>query len=115
MARGGRSVADSLYEAYLDGARFDAWTERFCFEHYKKGFEKYGVNVEEIVGAKGLDDVLPWDFVDIGVTRAYFKSEYAKSQQAVTTPSCNKQCNGCGLKKHGFCQDGTGNVGFKKL
>ncbi len=114
LARGGRSVADSLYEAYLDGARFDAWTECFDFAHYKKGFEKYGVNVDSIVGAKGLDDKLPWDFIDTGITKAYFKSEFLKSQKAVTTPSCNKQCNGCGLKKHGFCSDGHGNAAFKK-
>lgn len=113
LARGGRSVADSLYEAYLDGARFDAWTECFDFNHYKKGFEKYGVDVQQIVGAKGLDEKLPWDFINVGISKEFFKAEYAKSQQGVTTPSCNKQCNGCGLKKYGFCADGHGNDAFK--
>lgn len=109
LARGGRSVADSLYQAYLDGARFDAWSEHFRFEHYEKAFKKCGVDVEEIVGAKSLDETLPWDFVDIGVTKAYFKKEYNKAMQAQTTPSCNKQCNGCGLKKYGFCAESEGN------
>lgn len=113
LARGGRSVADSLYEAYLDGARFDAWTEHFCFDHYKKGFEKYGVDVSKIVGAKALDETLVWDFVDIGVTKEYFKREYAKAMHAVTTPSCNKQCNGCGLKKFGYCAENEGNRKLK--
>ena len=53
--------------------------------------------------------MLPWDFVDVGVTKQYFKSEYKKAMQAVTTPSCNKQCNGCGLKKYGYCQQNEGN------
>lgn len=109
LARGGRSIADSLYDAYLDGARFDAWSEHFDFNHYRKAFEKCGVNVGEIVGAKTQEETLPWDFVDIGVTKAYFKNEYNKAMQAQTTPSCNKQCNGCGLKKHGYCKESEGN------
>ncbi len=109
LARGGRSIADSLYDAYLDGARFDAWSEYFCFDHYKKAFEKFGVDVAQIVGARQLDELLAWDFVDIGVTKAYFKSEYQKAQKAATTPSCNKKCNGCGLKKYGYCSENEGN------
>lgn len=109
LARGGRSVADALYDAYLDGARFDAWSEHFDFAHYEKAFEKHGVDVKQIVGAKSLDETLPWDFVDIGVTKQYFKHEYEKAENAQTTPSCNKQCNGCGLKKHGYCVTNEGN------
>jgi len=109
LARGGRSIADALYDAYSDGARFDAWSEHFDFAHYKKAFEKHGVDVAKIVGGKGLDEILPWDFVDVGVTKQYFKREYEKAEKAQTTPSCNKQCNGCGLKKHGYCQTNEGN------
>lgn len=109
LARGGRSVADSLYEAYLDGARFDAWSEHFDFEHYRKAFDKCGVDVDTIVGAKELNERLPWDFIDIGVTKQYFTREYNKAMNAQTTPSCNKQCNGCGLKKHGYCDLSEGN------
>ena len=109
LARGGRSVADSLYQAYLNGARFDAWSEFFDFEHYEKAFEQCGVNVNEIVRGYDLDEPLPWDFIDIGVTKQYLKSEYIKAINAQTTPSCNKQCNGCGLKKHGYCAETEGN------
>ncbi len=113
LARGGRSVADALYDAYLDGARFDAWSEYFDYEHYRKAFETHSINVDKIVGSYGIDDVLPWDFVDIGVTKAYFKREYQRAMEAQTTPSCNKQCNGCGLKKHGYCQVSEGNRRLK--
>ena len=109
LARGGRSVADSLYQAYLNGARFDAWSEHYNFEYYLKAFEQCGVNVNEIVRAYELDEILPWDFIDIGVTKAYFKSEYLKAMNELTTPSCNKQCNGCGLKKRNYCQTYEGN------
>ena len=103
LARGGRTVADSLYQAYLDGARFDAWSEHYDYGHYARAFEQCGVDVNKIVGAYGLDEILPWDFIDIGVTKGYLKREYTRAMNAETTPSCNKQCNGCGLKKHGYC------------
>lgn len=110
LARGGRSIADALYKAYLDGARFDAWSEYFHFEHYQKAFAECGVDVNKIVGSYDIDGVLPWDFVDIGVTKQYFKSEYDKALAATVTPSCNKQCNGCGLKKYGYCKTTQGNT-----
>lgn len=113
LARGGQSVANGLYDAYRDGARFDAWSEHFRYEHYEKAFEKNGIDVASIVGAKGPDDMLPWDFVNIGVTKQYFRNEYNKAMNAETTPSCNKQCNGCGLKKYGYCKDSHGNVKVK--
>lgn len=109
LARGGRSVADSLYQAYLDGARFDAWSEYFNFEHYAKAFEQCGVDVNQIVRAYDLEEPLSWDFIDIGVTKSYLKNEYNKAMNSATTPSCNKQCNGCGLKKFGYCSESEGN------
>lgn len=112
LARGGRSVADALYFAYKDGARFDAWGERFDFEHYRKAFDLCGVDVNAIVGEKSTDEPLPWDFVNIGVAKEYFQSEYRKALNAQTTPSCNKRCNGCGLAKYGYCKDTHGNASY---
>ena len=109
LARGGRSVADSLYQAYLNGARFDAWSEHYNFDYYRKAFEQCGVDINDVIREYNLDETLPWDFVDIGVTKEYLKREYLKAMNADTTPSCNKQCNGCGLKKHNFCQHYEGN------
>ena len=112
LARGGRSVADALYFAYKDGARFDAWGERFDFEHYRKAFDRCGVDVNAIVGERSTDEPLPWDFVNIGVAKEYFQSEYRKALNAQTTPSCNKRCNGCGLAKYGYCKDTHGNASY---
>ena len=109
LARGGRGIADSLYDAYKAGATFDAWSEHFRWETYKQAFDKNGVDIQSIVGSRDIDATLEWDFVDIGVTKKYLQSEYNKAMQQVTTPSCNKQCNGCGLKKHGYCTLSEGN------
>lgn len=110
LSRGGRSIADSLYDAYLDGARFDAWSEHFNYNHYQKAFQSNGVDVNAIVSAKTEQEVLPWDFVNIGVTKQYLRREYNLAMQCATTPSCNVRCNGCGLRKYGFCMQSHGNV-----
>ncbi len=109
LARGGRSIADALYQGYKNGARFDAWSDMFHFEHYQQAFEDCGINVQQIVGAYDLDATLPWDYVDIGVTKKFLQNEYKKAMAVQTTPSCNKQCNGCGLKAKGYCQTTEGN------
>ncbi len=112
LARGGRSVADALYQAYKNGARFDAWSDMFKWEHYQKAFADCGVDIPKIVGAYDLDETLPWDYVDIGVTKKFLQNEYKKAMAASTTSSCNKQCNGCGLHLKGYCKDAHGNVKY---
>ena len=112
LARGGRTVADALYKAYQNGARFDAWSDMFKWEHYQKAFDECGVDIAKIVGAYDLDETLPWDNIDIGVTKKFLQNEYKKAMQATTTPSCNKQCNACGLNAKGYCKDAHGNVKY---
>lgn len=114
LARGGRSIADSLYAAYKKGARFDAWSEYFNFDYYKAAFDEFGIDTDKIVGAYDLDATLPWDFVDVGVGKKYLQAEYQKAMQATATPSCTKQCNGCGLTKWGFCKYSHGNKAVQK-
>ena len=112
LARGTRSVADCLYAAYQAGARFDAWTEYFDYSRYQEAFDKFGVNVEKIVGAKDVDCILPWDYVDVGVDKAYLAKERQKAYSVQTTPSCTKQCSACGIAKRGFCKETHGNAKY---
>ena len=110
LARGGRSVADAIVEAFNNGAKFDAWSEHFKSQAYFDAFEKCGVDINKIVGAKSVDDILPWDFVDVGVDKSFLVRERNKAYECKTTPSCTVQCNGCGLHKKGFCQTTHGNA-----
>ena len=109
MARGGRTVGPALYQAYKNGACFDAWTECFNWQRYKDAFDQFGIDVDQIVAQKEEDEVLPWDMIDIGVTKQYLLLEKHRAQQGVATPSCTQKCNGCGLKKQGFCDKSEGN------
>ncbi len=109
LCRGGRSIADALLVAYKAGARFDAWSEHFDYSRYQQAFDSCGVDVDSIVGAKDSSAILPWDFVDIGVDKAFLAKQRALAYSASTTPTCNQQCSGCGINKLGFCLDGCGN------
>lgn len=104
LARGGREMGKVLGHAYKNGARFDSWDECFKFDIYRQAIENCEINIEAIVGKKDFEEILPWDFVDIGVEKDYLKREANKAYAAQATPSCLKQCNGCGLQKGGFCK-----------
>ena len=104
LARGGREMSAVLLEAYRGGARFDSWDEHFDFKIYDAALKKCGTDVGAVVGKKSFDEVLPWDFVDVGVEKSYLKREAERAYAAKTTPSCLKQCNGCGLQKEGLCK-----------
>jgi radical SAM family uncharacterized protein len=103
LARGGRSIADSLLHAYKLGAKFDAWSEHFNYEFYCEAFEKCGVDVGKIVAAKSVTDVLPWDNIDIGVDKEYLARERQRAYDGVASPTCLEQCSACGLNKMGHC------------
>ena len=110
LARGGRQIADALYLAYQKGALFDAWSEHFNWELYRQAFEETGVDINQIVGAKSTSQLLPWDYVDVGVQKLHLLCERNRAYATQTTPTCNQMCRACGLHKWGFCQTSHGNV-----
>ncbi len=103
LARGGRTMSDVIERAYLNGAKFDAWNDCFDAERYLDAVESCGFDVSSVLNAKSYDELLPWDFVSVGVDKDYLVAEAKKAKAAVTTPSCLKRCNGCGLTKEGLC------------
>ena len=102
LARGDRRLADALELACRQGFRFDAWDEYFNYQNWLRVFEQTGVDPTFYANrAFGLDEVLPWDIIDCGVTKEFFLRERAKAYEASTTPNCREQCSGCGANKLG--------------
>ncbi len=96
FSRGDRKLSDVLVGAYENGCRFDAWTEHFRPGAWKDAFEAQGLSAEAYAQREpGLDAELPWDFVDMLVTKAYLKKEYGRAMRGETTPDCRGGCNGC--------------------
>ena len=97
FARGDRKLSAVLYEAYKRGALFDAWTETFKIEPWNEAFAATGIDPDFYVHReRAMDEILPWDFIDTGVTRSYLAQEWEKAKQEIVTPNCRDHCNGCG-------------------
>ena len=102
LARGDRRLAPALALAVNEGAMLDAWDEFFDYGRWLSVFERTGVDPDYYTTRGfGLDEVLPWDIIDCGVTKSYLLSERKKAYEGKTTPSCAEHCNGCGANKLG--------------
>ncbi|MBQ7326446.1 MAG: TIGR03960 family B12-binding radical SAM protein [Clostridia bacterium] len=102
LARGDRRLAPAI--AYLadKGQMFDAWDEYFNYDLWIEAFEKCGIDPAFYTSRGfGLDEVLPWDIIDIGVTKSFLRRERDKAYEGKTTPSCAEHCSGCGANKLG--------------
>ena len=106
FARGDRKVADALEAAWKLGCRFDGWTDQFKFDKWMQAFEDTGVDPKFYANRRReKSELLPWAFIDAGVTQAYLWREREKAVAAQITPDCRKGCQGCGLKRfEGACE-----------
>lgn len=96
FSRGDERLSGVLLRAYELGCRFDAWTEHFQPKAWSQAFVDCGLSEEEYAQREyGLDEPLPWDFVDMLVTKDYLKREYERAMSGQTTPDCREHCNGC--------------------
>lgn len=109
FARGDRRVGKVIEEAYRLGCLFDAWTETFCNEKWIQAFQNTGIDIAfYTTRERDLDELLPWDFIDIGVSKSFMKKEWERALEGVVTPNCKMQCSGCGAAQFGggVCYEG---------
>ena len=111
FARGDRRTCDVLIKAFEKGAKFDGWSEYFNMEIWKEAMEECNLDADFYVyRERGYDEVLPWDFIDIGVNRKYLERENEKAKRAELTRNCLEGCTGCGINvnfKEGKCFEGA--------
>lgn len=106
FARGDRRIASSIYDAYMEGCIYDAWSEYFKNDVWMRVFEKNGVDVAFYTSRERTEDeIFPWDFIDIGVTKQFLWKEYKRAKEETITPNCRQSCSGCGAAafKGGVC------------
>ena len=91
LARGDRRLCDVLIKAYEKGAKFDGWSEYFDFELWQEALAECNVDGDFYVyRQRSYDEILPWDFIDIGVTRKYLERENEKAKTGEPTQNCRK-------------------------
>ena len=98
FSRGDRRLGKVLYNAVESGCKFDSWDEFFDFDKWTAAFEKAGLTMEFYAERKrSFDEILPWDIIDCGISKKFFKRECEKAYDEKTTPNCRQSCAGCGL------------------
>ena len=109
LARGDRRCADVIETAYRKGALYDAWSETFSWDIWEQSFAETGVNPDfYTLRERNLDELLPWDFIDAGVTKEFLQREWKHATQEEVTPNCRMKCSGCGAGRYkgGVCIEG---------
>ncbi|SHI31793.1 TIGR03960 family B12-binding radical SAM protein [Parasporobacterium paucivorans] len=102
FARGDRRVGKAILAAYKKGCIFDAWTENFSFRKWMEACEETGVDID-FYTVRGMEttEILPWDFINTGVTKNFLLREYNNAMNAMVTPNCREKCEGCGAAAFG--------------
>ena len=81
---------------------YDAWIETWDYSRWLKACENTGVDMSFFaLRERSVDEIMPWDFIDIGVTKSFLVREWKRAQEAVVTPNCREQCSGCGAARFG--------------
>lgn len=102
LARGDRRICDVILDVYRSGQIFDAWTEYFKKERWEQALEKHQIDIGFYTyRARNVDEILPWDFIDIGVTKQFMIREWERAKAGVVTPNCRQKCSGCGAARFG--------------
>ncbi len=102
FARGDRRLCKVILQAYESGCIYDAWSEFFHYDKWKKAFADNGLEIDfYIKRERAEDELFPWDFIDIGVTKRFLLEEYHQAKREMVTPNCREKCAGCGAAKFG--------------
>ena len=102
LARGDRRTAKVVLQAYRNGALFDSWSEYFRPEAWEKAFEETGIDPDfYTVRERSVDELLPWDFINAGVSKKFLIREWEQAKTETVTPNCRQRCSGCGAKCYG--------------
>ena len=102
FARGDRKLAPAILQAYQNGCIFDAWHEMFHQEIWDQAFADHQIDIDFYTHReRSVDEILPWDFIDVGVTKQFFIREWERAKRAEVTPNCKQQCSGCGAAGFG--------------
>lgn len=98
LTRGDRRVAEVVERAWRKGARFDAWYEHFDMDQWREAFAEEGLDMEFYSHRRRpIDEVFPWEHIDVAVTRRFLTQDYLMSGKGETRIDCRDQCFACGI------------------
>ena len=102
LARGDRRLSEVIRKVYEKGSFYDAWSEYYDNERWLQTIEECGLSVDFYAHRERLaDEILPWDFIDSGVTKEFLLKEWEKAKREETSENCRQKCQGCGAARFG--------------
>ena len=102
LARGDRRCSKVILRAYEKGAIYDAWSESFDYNIWKESFVETSTDIDfYTLRERSTDEILPWDFIDAGVTKKFLIHEWEQAKKETVTPNCRQKCSGCGAMRYG--------------
>jgi len=108
IARGDRKLCDVIVRAFQKGAKFDGWGEYFNFDIWLEAMEECGVDGDFYAfRERNYDEILPWDFIDIGVSKDFLIKENEKAKKAEITHDCRLGCANCGINTRDNFKEGA--------
>jgi radical SAM family uncharacterized protein len=103
LARGNRRLSRAIELAYKKGCKFDSWGEFFLYDEWIEAFKEAGIDYAYFTDEIDKEKTLPWDFINIGVTKQFLLKEWENAVEGKTTKDCRDGCIACGLRKVGEC------------
>lgn len=100
LARGDRRLSKVIELAWKKGCKFDSWDDQFKYDMWMEAFEEAGLDPSFYANRRrDFDEILPWDHLDYGISKAFLINENKKAHESITTPHCRIKCAGCGSNK----------------
>ena len=97
LSRGDRRLCDVIFRAWEKGACFDSWTEYFDLQRWLEAFNDCGIDPENYTRERNESETLPWDFVNVGLSKEFLLRERHKAYSGELTQDCRTGCAGCGI------------------
>ena len=102
LARGDRRLCEVIRRVYEKGCFYDAWSEYYNHEKWMETLAECGLSADFYTHReRSTDEILPWDFIDCGVTKDFFKREWEKAKREEISENCKQKCQGCGAASFG--------------
>ncbi len=102
LARGDRRLGRVIRRVYEKGGFYEAWGEYYDHDRWLEALEECGLSVDFYTHReRSTEEILPWDFIDCGVTKEFLKREWVKAQREEISENCKVKCQGCGATRFG--------------
>lgn len=99
LSRGDRKISSVIERVWSKGGRLEAWSDFFSLDRWLESCKECNVDIDFYLRERNVEEILPWDIIDVGVTKEHLLKEYFLAHSGVLSQDCKKGCSGCGAGK----------------